>query len=59
MYDFLKLLQDAVERIGDIHEVRVTQKGPYTEDEVRFEGTATDGRPFTLKLLLREERHDS
>lgn len=59
MYKFLKMLQLSAEQIGDISEVRVSQKGPYTDDEVRFEGYTAEGRPFRLALIIREKENDS
>lgn len=54
MYELLKTLMDAMEKVGTVEEVSMKQKTPYLSDRIEIAGKTASGESFGLQLAVGE-----
>lgn len=54
MYEFLKTLMDAAEKIGSINEVSLKEKTSYCGSRIMISGVSGGGEVFELRLEVGE-----
>lgn len=59
MYEFLKTLMDAVEKIGSINEVSLKEKTSYCGDRIEISGVSGSGEVFELRLEVGDPNKES
>lgn len=54
MYENLKILLDAAEKIGTVETVDLSKRCVYTPNRVKIKGVTADGEKFELELEVGE-----
>lgn len=59
MYEFLKTIMEAVEKIGSVNEVSLKEKTSYCGNRIEISGVSSSGEAFELRLEVGDPSKES
>lgn len=59
MYEILKVIMDAAEKIGSIRELSLEEKTTYCGNRIEISGESGSGEAFELRLEVGEPNKES